>query len=133
MSQMIVMDTHVWFWWINLEHQRFSASMQTALEESDSLGISVVSCYEIALAAQRGRLLLPSPASQWFVEALEPSGVQLLMLSPIIANRAVDLTAIHRDPFDRMIIATALVHDAMLLSLDGVFHHYPELQGRLLK
>ena len=133
MSQMIVMDTHVWFWWINLEHQRFSASMQTALEESDSLGISVVSCYEIALAAQRGRLLLPSPASQWFVEALEPSGVQLLMLSPIIANRAVDLTAIHRDPFDRMIIATALVYDAMLLSLDGVFHHYPELQGWLLK
>lgn len=130
---MIVMDTHAWFWWINLEHQRFSASMRTALEETDSLGISVVSCYEIALAAQRGRLSLPCPASQWFVEALEPSGVELLMLSPIIANRAVDLTAIHRDPFDRMIIATALAYGAMLLSLDGVFHHYPELQGRLLK
>lgn len=124
---------HTWFWWINLEHQRFSASMRTALEETDSLGISVVSCYEIALAAQRGRLSLPCPASQWFVEALEPSGVQLLMLNPIIAHRAVDLTAIHRDPFDRMIIATALVYDVMLLSLDGVFHHYQELQGRLLK
>ena len=48
---MIVMDTHAWFWWINLEHQRFSASMRTALEETDSLGISVVSCYQIALAA----------------------------------------------------------------------------------
>ena len=130
---MIVMDTHAWFWWINLEHQRFSASMRTALEETDSLGISVVSCYEIALAAQRGRLSLPCPASQWFVEALEPSGVELLMLSSIIANRAVDLTAIHRDPFDRMIIATALAYGAMLLSLDGVFHHNPELQGRLLK
>lgn len=51
----------------------------------------------------------------------------------MITNCAVDLTTIHRDPFDRMIIATALINDAVLLSLDGIFHHYPELQGRLLK
>ncbi len=49
-----------------------------------------------------------------------------------IASLAVDLAAIHRDPFDRMIIATTLIHDANLISLDGVFHHYPELQDRLL-
>jgi PIN domain nuclease of toxin-antitoxin system len=133
MPQMIVLDTHVWFWWINLEHQRFSALMNTALKESESLGVSVVSCYEIALAAQRNRLQLPCPTPQWFTEALAPSGVQCLSLSPTITHRAVDLTAIHRDPFDRMIIATTLVHDAMLLSLDSVFHYYPELQDRLIK
>lgn len=130
---MIVLDTHVWFWWINLEHHRFSASMRTALETSESLGVSVVSCYEIALAARRGRLWLPCPTLQWFAEALEPSGIQLLPLTPEVINRAVDLAAIHRDPFDRMIIATALIRDAGLISLDGVFHHYPELQGRLLE
>ena len=133
MSQMIVLDTHVWFWWINLEHQRFSVSMRTSLEGNESLGVSVVSCYEIALAAQRGRLGLPCSTSQWFAEALEPSGIRLLPLSPEIASVAVDLAAIHRDPFDRIIIATTLIHDAALLSLDGVFHHYPELRDRLLE
>lgn len=44
MSQMIVLDTHAWFWWINLEHQRFSGSMWTALEGGETLGVSVVSC-----------------------------------------------------------------------------------------
>lgn len=133
MSQMIVLDTHVWFWWINLEHQHFSAPMRTALEESESLGVSVVSCYEVALAARRGRLLLPCATPQWFAEALEPSGIRLLTLTPEIANLAVDLASIHRDPFDRIIIATTLIHDAALLSLDGVFHHYPELRDRLLQ
>lgn len=128
---MIVLDTHVWFWWINLEHHRFSASMRKALEGSESLGVSVVSCYEIALAARRGRLSLPCATPQWFAEALEPSGIGLLPLNPEIASLAVDLTAIHRDPFDRMIIATTLIHDAVLISLDGVFHHYPELRDRL--
>lgn len=61
---MIILDTHAWFWWINLEHQRFSTLMNTALEEGESLGVSVVSCYEIALAAQRNRLQLPCPAAQ---------------------------------------------------------------------
>jgi len=133
MSQMIVLDTHVWFWWINLEHQRFSASMRTSLEGNESLGVSVVSCYEIALAARRGRLWLPCATPQWFAEALEPSGIRLLPLSPEIASVAVDLAAIHRDPFDWLIIATTLIHDAALLSLDGVFHHYPELRDRLLE
>ena len=133
MPQMIVLDTHAWFWWINLEHSRFSASMRAALERGETLGVSVVSCYEIALAARRGRLWLPCATPQWFAEALEPSGIQLLPLSPEIASGAVDLAAIHRDPFDRMIIATTLIHDAALLSLDGVFHHYRELQDRLLE
>jgi PIN domain nuclease of toxin-antitoxin system len=129
---MIVLDTHAWFWWINLEHQRFSALMWAALERGETLGVSVVSCYEIALAARRGRLLLPCPTPLWFAEALEPSGIRPLPLTPEIASLAVDLAAIHRDPFDRMIIATTLIHDANLISLDGVFHHYPELQDRLL-
>lgn len=132
MPQMIVLDTHVWFWWINLEHHRFSPAMRAALEASESLGVSVASCYEIALAARRGRLLLPCPTPLWFAEALEPSGIRPLPLTPEIASLAVDLAAIHRDPFDRMIIATTLIYDANLISLDGVFHHYLELQDRLL-
>ena len=45
MPQMIVLDTHAWFWWINLEYQRFSATMRAAMEGIETMGVSVVSCY----------------------------------------------------------------------------------------
>ncbi len=130
---MIVLDTHSWFWWINLEHHRFSRLMKAALEGNETLGVSVVSCYEITLEAERGRLCLPCPATQWLAEALEPSGVQLLLLSPEIISLAVNLTAAHRNLVDDIIVATTLFYDAKLISLDGVFQHYPELQDRLLE
>lgn len=72
------------------------------------------------------------PAHEWFQEALENSGIELIPLMPDIAARAVVLTDVHRDPFDRIIIATALVENALLASLDSKFCEYPELKGFLL-
>lgn len=129
---MIVLDSHVWFWWINLEHHRLPASMVAAIENAPRVGVSPVSCYELALAHHRGRLELPSPPRQWFDLALAGSNIELLSLTSDIAARAVELSEIHRDPFDRIIIATALELDADLASIDGHFASYPELAGRLV-
>lgn len=132
MPQMIVLDSHIWFWWINQEHQRIPASMLAAIDSAPQVGVSPVSCFELALAARRSRLELPLPAREWFTLALAGSGVELLALTPAISARAVELSEIHRDPFDRIIIATALELDARLASIDGYFAGYPELAGRLL-
>jgi PIN domain nuclease of toxin-antitoxin system len=132
MSQVIVLDTHLWFWWINLEHERFSPECRTQIERADRVGVSPVSGYELALAHRRGRLQLPCEPADWLAEALEPAGIDLLPLSLAIALRAVSLTDIHRDPFDRIIIATALEYGAKVASLDGMFARYPELTGQLL-
>jgi len=129
---MIVLDSHLWFWWINLEHGRFSADCKVQIERAERVGVSPVSCYELALAHHRGRLELPCSPGDWFTQALEPAGIELLPITPGIATRAVGLTEIHRDPFDRMIIATALENDARLASVDGVFANYPELAERLI-
>jgi PIN domain nuclease of toxin-antitoxin system len=94
--------------------------------------MSAISCYEIALAQQRGRLELPCPTSEWFQEALEPAGVLIFSLMPAIASRAVELSPVHKDPFDRLIIATALEYGATLASVDGLFAQYPELETCLL-
>jgi len=72
------------------------------------------------------------PAHEWFREALENSGIELIPLIPDIAARAVVLADVHRDPFDRIIIATALVENASLASLDLKFCEYPELKSLLL-
>jgi len=132
MPKVIVLDSHVWVWWITLEHHKLPAGLVTAIEEAPRVGVSAVSCFELALAHDRGRLELPLPPADWFPHALVGSGVELLPLTPGIATRAVSLSAVHRDPFDRIIIATALELDARLASVDGNFPRYPELVGCLL-
>lgn len=129
---MIVLDSHVWFWWINLEHHRLSPYMLEQIENAGQVGVSAVSCFELTLAHSRGRLALPDPPAEWLPRALAGSGVELLPLTPEIALRAVGLTDIHRDPFDRIIIATAIEMDGRLASVDGHFDDYPELSGRLI-
>ncbi len=133
MSEIIVLDTHIWFWWINLEFDRFPSQWRERIDLASQVGISPVSCFEIALSQQRGRLQLPCSLEEWFQEALTPSGIILLALSPKIASVAVNLSPIHKDPFDRIIIATALVHQANLASVDRVFSQYPELDTCLMK
>ncbi|MEI7606102.1 MAG: PIN domain-containing protein [Rhodospirillaceae bacterium] len=129
---MIVLDSHVWYWWINLEHDRLPPGLLATIETAPRIGVSPVSCFELALAHRRGRLELPLPPGDWFARALAGSGVEVLPLTPEVATRAVALTEVHRDPFDRIIIATALDLDARLASLDGQFRNYPELSGRLI-
>ncbi len=132
MPQVIVLDSHVWYWWLNLEHDRLPSGMVATIENAPRVGVSPVSCFELALAHRRGRLELPLPLRDWFARALEGSDVELLPLTSEISTRAVELPEIHRDPFDRIIIATALTLDATLASIDGHFPAYPELAGRLL-
>ena len=129
---MIVLDSHIWYWWINQEHQRLSSGMMEAIETADRVGVSSVSCFELALAHHRGRLELPMPRNEWFALALQGSDIECLPLDERIAQKAVNLTEVHRDPFDRIIIATALHLDARLASVDGHFAAYPELAGILL-
>ncbi|MBF0152161.1 MAG: type II toxin-antitoxin system VapC family toxin [Magnetococcales bacterium] len=129
---MIVLDSHIWFWWINLEHDRLSPRLLEKIDNAEQIGVSAVSCFELALAHSRGRLSLPLSPSAWFACALEGSHVEMLPLTRNIAVRAVALTSIHRDPFNRIIIATALEYDGMLVSMDSQFGDYPELKGRLV-
>lgn len=58
--------------------------------------------------------------------------MELFPLTAEIAVRATELSDVHRDPFDRIIIATALELHAKLASVDGVFSSYSELEGRLI-
>lgn len=69
---------------------------------------------------------------EWFEAALAPAGIELLPLTANVTFRAVELSPVHKDPFDRMIIATALSYGAKLASVDRLFGQYKELKGCLL-
>ena len=128
-----MLDTHIWYWWVTKEHDRFPKQWNEIIESADIVAVSPVSCFEIALSNQRGRLELPCDFEQWIHQALKPAGIELLPFSAEIAIRAVKLSPIHKDPFDRVIIASALEYQAQLASVDSLFPLYPELESSLLQ
>jgi len=129
---MIVLDTHIWVNWIVNGNQALSEPVINAMTADSSWAISAISCFEVSLLVKRGKLTLPLPVDEWLREALENSGIESLPVTCEIMHKAAMLSDIHRDPADRIIIATALACDAKLASIDSLFPDYPELKGRLV-
>ena len=129
---MIVLDTHVWLWWINRHLELIGLGWNDLILQVPRLGVSAISCFVVAWLERHGRIELPCLRAIWYAKALTGSGVDLLSITPEIASLAVDLPEHHRAPQDRIIIATALVHDARLISADGMFPLYQELAGKLI-
>ena len=127
---MIVLDTHVWVWWVHDETQlpeNYRASIQA--HETDGLGVSVISCWEVAKLVEYKRLILPIPVAEWLDQALAYPGIQLLGLTPLIVVESTQLPgAFHRDPADPMIVSTARVYDCPLVTLDDKIRAYPHVQ-----
>jgi len=129
---MIVLDTHIWLWWVNADTELLDAARSKQIELCNFVAVSAISLFEVSWLVCHGRIVLPCDQEQWFEKALDGSGISLLPITPKIATMAVDLPEHHSDPQDRIIIATALAHDAKLMSSDRKFPIYAELAGRLL-
>jgi PIN domain nuclease of toxin-antitoxin system len=129
---MIVLDTHIWFRWLTPDDKPLKRSWRDAIAEAKLIGVSAVSCFEAAWLVQHDRVEISMALEEWFEVALDGSGVSLLPITPSVAQLAVELPEHHRDPFDRLIIATAIVNDARLISADGHFPAYEQLEGRLI-
>ena len=127
---MIVLDTHIWVWWVHGDNQ-LSQFHQDKLQENESegLGISIISCWEVAKLVEYGRLSLPVPVDEWINQALSYPGVQLLDLTPRIAVESTQLPQpFHRDPADQIIVATARVHNCALMTVDEKIVNYSHVQ-----
>lgn len=129
---MIVLDTHIWLWWVSEDVETLTSARIRQIEECDFVAVSAISCFEVAWLAHHGRIVLPCDKELWFEKALGGSGIGLLPITPKIASMAVTLPEHHSDPQDRIIIATALAHEAKLMSSDRKFPIYAELADRLL-
>jgi PIN domain nuclease of toxin-antitoxin system len=129
---MIVLDTHIWLWWINNDAKNLGSIRQEQIANAETVAISAISCFEVAWLERHRRISLPCQSKEWFEMALTQSGLALLPITPAIAIRAVDLPEHHSDPQDRIIIASAIEHEAKLMSDDSKFAKYAELEGCLL-
>jgi PIN domain nuclease of toxin-antitoxin system len=97
--------------------------------EANGLGVSAISCWEVAKLVERGRLTLPVPVGPWMQQALGYPGVRLIPLSPEVAVESTQLPgAFHRDPADQIIVATARILNCPLVTLDQLIRAYPHVQ-----
>ena len=116
---MILLDTHIWFFYINEGPEKLSDAAQQAIRQNDMLGVSIISCWEIAMLVAKQRLKFSIDVQDWIGQALKYKGVKLLELTPEIAVLSTRLPGtFHKDPADRMIAATCLKLGAPLLTLD---------------
>jgi PIN domain nuclease of toxin-antitoxin system len=127
---MILLDTHIWVWWVHGDSQLSKAhDEQIRAHEPDGLGVSVISCWEIAKLVEHERLVLPRSTEDWMDQALAYPGIQLVGLTPRIAVESTQLPgAFHRDPADQIIVATARVLDCSLVTADERILNYPHVK-----
>lgn len=128
---MIVLDTHVWVWWVHGDAHLSQLDQATLQEKgAEGLGVSVISCWEVAKLVEYGRLSLPLSVEDWLTRALAHPGILLLDLTPRIAVESTRLPPpFHRDPADQIIVATARVHRCPLMSVDDKILNYPHVQN----
>lgn len=127
---MIVLDTHVVVWWVSGSN-RLSARAKRAIEQSLRKGpaiASTISVLEIATAVRRGRLELQSPVEEWLTDVSALPELRFEPVSVEIARRAGGLPdTAPGDPADRIIIATAQVLGARLVSADAALKGSPHV------
>jgi len=130
---MIVLDTHAWIWWVNEDEESGKNHWRDLVRSADRVAVSSISCFEVAWLAQHGRIKLKMPMQDWFEKASSGSGIEIQDITPQIAETAVTLPEHHSDPQDRLIMATAIVHGAQLISADGKFCIYEALSKLLVR
>ncbi len=119
-----ILDTHAFLWWL-LADERLSAISRSVIEQPENdILVSAITGYEIASKATRGRLVLPGSPSAFVGSRVSSEGFAPLAVSLEHAVRAGILPDIHRDPFDRILIAQAQVEGLPILTADPLIAQY---------
>ncbi len=127
---MIVLDTHIWVWWVTGSSDLTPAKHQLlGSHQADGLAVSAISCWEVAKLVEKGRLVLSLPVGRWIDQALASPGIRLVPLAPQIAVASTQLPQpFHKDPADQIIVATAHQLGCALATDDGKILTYPHVK-----
>ena len=119
-----LVDTHAFIWWYS-DPSRLSAAALAFFQDPSSIVLfSVVSVWEILIKFQLGKMTLTMPLRAILAQQ-QANGVQILPVTLEHVLAVESLPAVHKDPFDRLLIAQANVEGAVLVSADALFAQYP--------
>jgi PIN domain nuclease of toxin-antitoxin system len=120
--QPLLLDTHCWIWLQDGRTENFSPAARTAIRraaDDDDLLVSVISGWEIALLDSKKRISLSTDCEQWIREASGTPGLRIMPITMSIALRSNRLPGeFHGDQADRILVATAMMEGAQLLTKD---------------
>ena len=110
--------------WLAGNQRNLSRDVLERIEESSSVYISAITCFEIALKCKSGKLKLPVPPKSWLDLVLEHHDISVIDISRDVSLLSADLPPYHKDPCDRFIIATAIINSFPVVTADENFMKY---------
>ena len=120
---MILLDTHVFYWYM-CDKDRLTPAIMNRIGAEDCVCVSIATFWEMTIKSSLGKLILPAPVSS----LMESCDALCFTVLPITADHLTCLAAlpfIHRDPFDRMIIAQAMAEKMTIITTDHIIPQYP--------
>jgi len=116
----LLLDTHILLWWLDANPELSERAIGLIRDPENTIFVSAVSLWEIWLKQSLGKLRLPAS----FLERLASESFESLPLTAAQTARVGNLAWVHRDPFDRMLVAQAQADNLVLLTADEVLAGY---------
>lgn len=120
----VLLDTHI-FLWLHTEPERLGDHMDLMEDQRNTALVSAVVSWEIAIKNGLGRLPLPEPPERYVPERLRAIGAESLPIEHTHALAVAKIPLLHRDPFDRLLVAQAGLLDLPILTADPQIAAYP--------
>ena len=119
-----LLDTHVFLWWI-MDDPQLPAHIRKVISDiGNELFFSAASCWEIAIKAQLGKIKLPAKPDIFISEQLAINEIQSMPVQSSHALHVFNLPPLHRDPFDRIIVAQAQLEKLPVITSDSLISQY---------
>lgn len=119
-----LLDTHALIWFLGGRPELSEHARQLIEDSNNELLVSIASLWEMAIKSSIGKLTLERPFDKLFPAQLDQNSIDVLPITLDHLNAVCDLPFHHRDPFDRLIVAQALVEHIPVLSVEMVFDSY---------
>ena len=120
-----LVDTHAFLWWVSERGAKLSDRARDLLSDgATDVAVSVASMWEIAIKVGGGQMILPDTVERYLPDRLRHHGFELMAIELQHAFRAGALPPIHRDPFDRMLVAQAQTEGLPILTADPAISRY---------
>jgi len=119
-----LLDTRTFLWW-NMDDGRLSATARQFITDGNNeIFISAASAWEIAIKAGRGSVILPLPPDEYLASRLRLHNFQPLAVQVSHALQVYHLPEIHRDPFDRLLVAQSQLENLPIITADPAICQY---------